>query len=231
MTEVEWLACEDPTKMLLSVKHRRTIQKRVKQRKQHLFAVACCRRLPPLLDDERSRHCIEVVERFADDRATTEELQAAEMEARENWLHNAADDTAFTCLQLCAEEVDGLHVSTTAISAAFRRQQTDADKPFDPLGGRRSGACPSEERAQCELIRDIFGNSFRTIPIEPKWLSEIVSSLASGIYADRAFDRLPILADALEEAGCSDIDILGHLRSPGLHVRGCWVLDLLLQKE
>jgi hypothetical protein len=243
VTEAEWLACADPTKMLLSVKHRRTMRKRVKQRKQRLFAVACCRRLRPLLDDERSRHCFEVVERFADDRATTKELRAAEMEARELWLHNAADRTAFACLLFCVEEaVDGLHVSTTAISAVFRRQQTDANKPFDPLDGRRSSACTSEERAQCVLVRDIFLNPFRRAPsVDPAWLAwrgGVVRELAQATYEERRLpdgtlepERLSALTDALEETGCGDAELLDHLRSPGPHVRGCWALDLILGKS
>ena len=59
------------------------------------------------------------------------------------------------------------------------------------------------------------------------WLTSTVEQLAESIYADRAFDRLPILADALEDAGCTNADILNHCRQPGEHVRGCWVIDLL----
>jgi hypothetical protein len=233
MTESEWLACEDPTKMLLFIRGHRTMRKRVKQRKQRLFAVACCLRLRPLLDDERSRRCIEVVEGFADARATAEELRVAETEAREIWLKAAADDTAFACLQLCAKEVDGLHVSTTTISAVFERQKREANEPFDPLDDRRSGACPSEERAQCVLIREIFGNPFRPVTIAPAWChwqDGTLPKLAQAIYEERAFDRLPILADALEEAGCTNANILNHCRQPGEHVRGCWVVDAILGK-
>ena len=66
---------------------------------------------------------------------------------------------------------------------------------------------------------------------DPSWLTSTVLTLAEGIYADRAFDRLPLLADALEEAGCADAEILRHCRKPGEHVRGCWLLDLLLGKS
>jgi hypothetical protein len=238
MTEAEWLACEDPTKMLLFIKGHRTMRKPAKQRKQRLFAVACCRRLRPLLDDERTRRCIEVVESFADARATTEELQGAETETSEIWLKAAADDTAFACHQLCAKVVDGLHVSTSAISAVFVKQRREANKSFEPLEGRRSGACPSEERAQCVLIRDIFGNLFRPVTIETAWITLVVLGLAQASYEQRDLpagtlqpDRLAVLADALEDAGCTDAAILSHLRSPGPHVRGCWVLDLLTGRK
>ncbi|MGH7169008.1 MAG: hypothetical protein ACRELG_01855 [Gemmataceae bacterium] len=80
----------------------------------------------------------------------------------------------------------------------------------------------------------MFGNLFRQIIIEPSWLAwndGTVPKLARNVYERRAFDRLPILADALEEAGCTDADILNHCRQPGEHVRGCWVVDLLLNKS
>ena len=67
--------------------------------------------------------------------------------------------------------------------------------------------------------------------LDPAWLTPTVQSIAAAIYQDRAFDRLPILADALEEAGCTNADVLLHCRQPGEHVRGCWVVDLLLGKE
>jgi hypothetical protein len=83
---------------------------------------------------------------------------------------------------------------------------------------------------QARFLRDIFGNPFRTVAIDPSWLTSTVVSLAEGIYTDRAFDRLTILADALQDAGCDDPDILDHCRGPGPHVRGCWVVDLVLGK-
>jgi hypothetical protein len=87
---------------------------------------------------------------------------------------------------------------------------------------------------QCDLLRDIIGNPFRPIAVEPGWLSwndGTIPKLAQAIYEERMFDCLPILADALEEVGCSDPDLLGHLRGPGPHVRGCWVVDLILGRE
>jgi hypothetical protein len=69
------------------------------------------------------------------------------------------------------------------------------------------------------------------VTADPRWLSSTVVSLAQTVYAERAFDRLPILADALEEAGCDNADILAHCRGDEPHVRGCWVVDLILGKE
>ena len=84
---------------------------------------------------------------------------------------------------------------------------------------------------ECILIRDIFGNPFRPVVPNPSYLVPAVLELARGIYQERAFDRMPDLADALENAGCTNADILEHCRGPGPHVRGCWVVDLILGKE
>jgi hypothetical protein len=81
------------------------------------------------------------------------------------------------------------------------------------------------------LLRDIFGNPFRPVTAAPVWLTPTVVSLAHGIYDDRAFDQLPILADALEDAGCTDTTVLDHLCGPGPHVRGCHVVDALIGKQ
>jgi hypothetical protein len=93
----------------------------------------------------------------------------------------------------------------------------------------------AHEKLQADLLRCLFSNPFRPAPsVNPAWLkwhNSAVVKLAQGIYADQSFDRLPILADALEEAGCDDPDMLDHLRGPTPHARGCWVVDALLGKE
>jgi hypothetical protein len=91
-----------------------------------------------------------------------------------------------------------------------------------------------ERERQCHLLRDIVGNPFRPVGIDPLWLSwrdGTIPKIAQTIYEERAFDRLPILADALVDAGCTNEDILKHCREAGEHVRGCWVVDLLTGDE
>jgi hypothetical protein len=94
---------------------------------------------------------------------------------------------------------------------------------------------PRVRSTQANLLRCIFANPFRPLSsADPAWLSwnnGTVVRIAQGIYEDRDFDRLPILADALEDAGCTAPDILEHCRAPGEHARGCWLVDLLLGKE
>src|SRR5262249_43826303 len=88
----------------------------------------------------------------------------------------------------------------------------------------------TESRVQAPFLRCLFGNPFRPAAVDSSWLPSTVLTLADGIYTDHAFDGMPILADALQDAGCESADILAHCRSDGPHVRGCWVVDLLLEK-
>ena len=83
---------------------------------------------------------------------------------------------------------------------------------------------------RAHLLRDIFGNPFRPVAFDPNWRTSTVVSIAQGLYDTRDFSAMPILADALEDAGCDHADILDHCRGTGPHVRGCWVVDLVLGK-
>ena len=88
-----------------------------------------------------------------------------------------------------------------------------------------------ERVAQADALRDIFGNPFRPVTLNLTWLQPAIVPLARTIYDERAFDRMPELADALERAGCDNADVLSHCRQGGEHVRGCWVVDLVLGKS
>src|SRR5262249_20901319 len=92
-------------------------------------------------------------------------------------------------------------------------------------------AMEGESSAQSDLLRDIIDNPFRPITLDPTCRTQAVVQLAKSLYEGRHFEDMPVLADALEEAGCTNPAILGHCRGPGPHVRGCWVLDLVLGKE
>ena len=115
-----------------------------------------------------------------------------------------------------------------AIIAAGRRARVSAGLPDDRPEHEH---CAAEERAVCNLVRCVCGSPFRRAVLDSQWRTFTVVALARGIYEDRAFDRLPILADALQDAGCESEDILNHCRGPGPHVRGCWVVDLVLGKQ
>ncbi len=103
---------------------------------------------------------------------------------------------------------------------------------FSEDRGQRAGLDVSQRFVLARsLILCVLGNPFRPVAVDPAWQSSTVISLAQAIYDDRGFDRMPILADALEEAGCTNADVLDHCRGAGPHVRGCWVVDLLLGKQ
>lgn len=92
----------------------------------------------------------------------------------------------------------------------------------------------AERLRHTHLFRDIFGNPFRFVVVDPAWLAwnkQTIPSIAQGIYDEHAFDRMPILGDALEEAGCNNADILNHCHGSEPHARGCWVVDMILGKK
>ncbi|MCE9568268.1 MAG: hypothetical protein K8U57_40225 [Planctomycetes bacterium] len=88
----------------------------------------------------------------------------------------------------------------------------------------------NESRAQCDLLREIFGNPVLPVAVDPDWLTQTVVSVARQMYESRDFSTMPILADALQDAGCENVAVLAHCRQPGVHVRGCWVIDMILQR-
>jgi hypothetical protein len=92
-------------------------------------------------------------------------------------------------------------------------------------------ATSDDRDAEAALLRDIFGNPFRPVSFSPQWRTDTALALAHQMYESRDFGAMPILADALQDAGCDNEDILSHCRGDGPHVRGCWVVDLVLGKE
>jgi hypothetical protein len=225
MTEAEWMAAIEPTPMLTFL----DLSGLGSNRKCRLFAAACCRGCWPDLLDERSREAVETAERFADGLATQSEMRAAY-----NAAYVAVDDcrshspitedraiAAFlTAARNINESAELVPITEDALEVASHVWSYAADREK-----------PESEIQQSLLLRDIFGNPFRPVALDPAWRTSAVLALASGIYDDRAFDRLPILADALQDAGCDHPDILAHCRGDGPHVRGCWVIDMLLGKS
>ncbi|MFO0823648.1 MAG: hypothetical protein U0792_11120 [Gemmataceae bacterium] len=108
-----------------------------------------------------------------------------------------------------------------------------ADDPTAiPTEGHWQPPSRTELAVQCELLRDIFGNPFRPVAFSPEWRSDTAVSLAKHIYDSRDFSTMPILADALQDAGCDNAEILNHCREANsVHVRGCWVVDGVLGKS
>ena len=222
MTEAEWLTYASPTAMLM-VLH---FQNKASERKWRLLAVACCKRIWPLLTNERSRRAVELWEHSADHPVSNEELQAASKAAYENMLLYSDDE-------LTANAARSAALAAAFASYPYLGFYNIQELMIAAIGAAVSGGIPFDAPAQADLLHDVFDSAFRRLNIQQSWLKwndESVRELSQAIYDDRAFDRLPILADALEDAGCDNADILTHCRSGGEHVRGCWVVDLLLGK-
>lgn len=225
MDEATWLTCADPVKMLGFLKDRPC------ERRRRLFACACSRRLWPWATDERSRSAVEVAERFADRLATRKELRKAYRAAWSAADWNCQSDAGKTCAVTCVEDwaylVGGACISQKGVEMA----QASSPTRMKQLG---------IDNWQAGLLRELFGNPFELTFIMSAWLAwsnGLVIHLAQEAYSSRCLPEgtldpslLAVLADALEEAGCGDQAILAHLRTPGPHFRGCWVLDLLLAK-
>jgi len=216
MDEHEWLMCEEPDRML------RFLGKKYSPRKLRLFAVACCRGVWRALTGETSRRAVEVGERYADGQASQRELdeagEAAYSDGHTFDQENPAVWVTFHSASRAAEDS-----SAWAAGLAVGR--------VDRLGSRIWESRFDSERArQARVLRDIVGNFFKPTSIAPElllWQDGTVVRMAQAIYEERRFADLPVLADALEDAGCDNADILNHCRGGGEHVRGCWVIDLL----
>jgi hypothetical protein len=246
LTPTEWDTCTDADKMLFC------LHRKASSRKLRLFVCACCRRILDRMLDERSRRGIEVAERYADGLASESDLEMARKGTADAWnaemgpdwsrylaaraAHFACETEAQSFLH-ARNEARGvvrwsvaLDAASQAVEDAMTRRYYDGQGPLY-YAPEREAAVASEVATQAVFLRDVFGNPSRPVAIDPSWLTPNVCQLAAGIYEGRAFDQMPGLADALEEAGCHNADILAHCRGPGVHVRGCWVIDLLLGRE
>jgi hypothetical protein len=230
MTEEEWLTANNPRPMLESIRGKAS------DRRLRLFAVACCRRIWHLFTDPSCRSAVETAEQFADADVKESEMDLAR--------------TALVEFQPVAQPSRA--VRRVALKAAFRFSDDPVflTRPVDEADiadevatvaayatGVKNTASQwkvvqgTEKARQAKILRDIFGNPFRPVIIDQSWLTSTVADLARLIYDERAFDRLPILADALMDAGCDNDDVLNHCRSAVPHVRGCWVVDLLTGRK
>ena len=221
--EEEWCCCESPQPMLTYLGAASS------NRKFRLFASACARRIWSWLPNP-SQLSVAVAERFADGRADESERAEAEQ---------SADAVIDVILDGISEDESSDGAYHAALSAAWCARPFTSDAPYE-AGHSAFYAAETEgtKHSFVTILRCIFGNPFRPTSINPSWLTPTVSSLAQVAYDERIMpsgeldpDRLAVLSDALEEAGCDDADILAHLRGSGPHARGCWAVDLLLGKE
>ncbi len=221
MTEREWLNGSDSGPFL------NYVQANASDRRVRLLAAACCRALSDLLDPY-DRRAIRAAERYADGEFSQEKLNFAwksvrwsAQSRRRRREGSTARDFAYLALRMALDEnprqflYDSPQAEIHWALGYAPHCQPPVELPLDEIA----------------LIRDIFGNPFRPVAFDPAWRTPSAVALAQAIYAERRFADLPILADALEEAGCTSVAILDHCRNGGEHVRGCWAVDLVLDRN
>jgi hypothetical protein len=231
LDESKWLTCEDPTPMLVFLRDKAS------ERKLRLFAVACCRRIWSLIPDKPGREAVEQAERYADGVVSRQKLAKARQTCSPRSYINRPlfeRDNAW-CAMLAvlgsvSNNVMELEVSAMAGAMAYAGFSLIDAPELSTTYPQRQKLRAEEHRYQASLLREIFGNPFRSVTFGPAGLTPAIKSLADAIYLERAFERMPVLGDALEEAGWNSVEVLVHCREPGEHVRGCWLVDALLGK-
>ena len=233
MTEQEWLECTNPQPMLMF------LQGKVSDRRLRLYAVSCSRRFLHLTRDRRVGEVLDIAERLADglvadmDRSNARKAAQQAAQVRGVFAHPEAPKWERRVASLAYYSV-----ARKPMEAAWNVPGLAVEVLIWHAGGHSNCDWQAIKTAEMivhsDLLRDIFGNPFRPIAIDSSWLAwndGTIPRIAQTIYDERAFDRLPIFADALQDAGCDNADILSHCRIDGPHVRGCWVVDLLLSKQ
>jgi hypothetical protein len=222
MSTGNWLESNNPSSMLAALPT-------PSARRLRLFAVGCVRHVLPLIRRERVRvlTCVEAAEQSAEGLIPAEvlaELHGAARYQREDELIVASA----TCIpdELSAAR-EAIRLAEYCMPAIWVR--ANPGKRRDSRGART--AVEAEREAQVIMLRCIFGNAIQATDFLPTWRTDTVLTLAHQMYESREFSAMPILADALQDARCDNDDILEHCRGPGPHVRGCWVVDLILGKE
>lgn len=213
VTELDWLHSGAHLQwLLMHLCERKMPRSKVGRRKLRLLACGCCRGIWPLLADERLRDAVLV----ADGGASKADLAAA------------FESVAWTA-------ADSATPQGTPRSARAARDMAIATCRPQPYAAAFAMTCfphylPDSEPLARSLVRCLFGNPFRPAAADPAWRTSTALGLAAAIYEAQAFHDLPVLADALEDAGCDDELVLGHCRGGGPHARGCWVVDAVLDR-
>jgi hypothetical protein len=216
VTEQEWLAGTDPPAMLTFLRGKAS------ERSLRLFCCACCRQVSGGLSRAR-KNAVDIAERFADGQAGWWKTFWGEFLALPPDTRNWENRKGYP-------EKIAAHITIQH----WKQKNPDGDgvaAALDVARLTRHADPPMTEGDHVHLLFDIFGNPFRPVALDPRWLTSTVLDLARTIYDERVYERMPILADALMDAGCGSDEVINHCRSDGPHVRGCWVVDLILGKE
>ena len=256
MTEAEWLTPSDDA--ITICRKLDFLMGKASERKFNLFRFACCRQIWHLLLHDLYRQAVEAAERLIEGQSTREELNSV-IQSAENMVSAVQASSsrsprrileiraATVAIHAARADYEWLSFPDTASYACCIVQEatsaacwaTATDACWHSEASTPSPEWPDVyQQVQQATLRlhgmallDVFGNPFCSVALDPTWLTPSVFKLAQTIYEERAFDRLLNVAEVLQEAGCNNEEILSHCREPGPHVRGCWVVDLLLNKE
>jgi hypothetical protein len=209
-TEEAWQASVNAKAML------NVFKGKMMSRQRRLFAVALCRQTELYPIDEPWEQILQVGEAYADGKAKKRELEEGRAAAER--IRNKRQRVSRTLM------ADAVASACHALRPDFRCLYCLKEV----MKAEGLSYLIKDKRAHCGLVRDIFGNPFATVSFEARSVSATARKLAQSMYDERRFADLPVLADALEEGGCTDAAILAHCRDKGDHVRGCWVIDLVL---
>lgn len=220
MNRTEWESCNDPLVML------HWLRGRGSDRKFRLFACACVRRIELVLKYFGLEGDADVVnaEQQADGLPPV-------LTVPYRGLWTATEDQRILARGILECLADEEAWSTASVAVSMIRQLLPTRwgaRPETALAAEITG----DGRGQADVLRDLFGHLFHD---SPRWMAELTRSdeverLAAAIYKDRTFAELPVLGDALEDAGCTDEAVLEHCRTGGEHYRGCWVVDVILAR-
>ena len=235
MTEAEWNACTDPAPMLAFLQTSGTAS----ERKLRLFACACCRRLAPRYLHEASKNALKSGEWYADGKVSRRTCEAAYAKGQLAVSEISMDGSSRNLAMVHAAGAAAFASGTTSGSIAMAITNAVAAEAALQTRPRTDAVATFRLVAHCDLFRDIVGpRPFHSVTFEASWQTPAVLTLAEAVYDDRLLPdgildsaRLGELAATLEAAGCDDASFMAHLRKPGPHIRGCWAIDLLLNKE
>jgi hypothetical protein len=221
MTEAEWLTCDDPKVLWANCDSRAT------ERKKAILRVACCRSAVAVTNQtDLYEFEVSVLEGYADGHLGHDVVHR--VFTRLSWPAREAERPYPVPGDPPALFVEEVMIAATAPGG----RATESTLAFAQGAIEAVGlGVASARRPLVDLIRDIFGNPFRPVSLDPSWVTSTVATLAQQMYDSRDFSPMPIFADALQDAGCDNPAVLDHCRGDGTHVRGCWVVDSVLGKE
>jgi hypothetical protein len=226
MTEAEWMTCTDFSPMhsyLWKTEKNRP-------RKYRLAGCGIFRLIRQGTLSDQESQLLDLGESFADDPSLSDRVDS----------FNPEDIPSNFCFEVCYPPFFHSYDSNSVARVVSFMQDRLADQWWEQHNFNDEDEAQVESgrqfRRQADVVgatvlRDVFGNPFRPVAFDPAWQTDIALSLARQMYESRDFSAMPILADALQDAGCDNDDVLNHCRGPGPHVRGCWAVDLVLGKE